>query len=373
MSRIVCLLLAGLLVTLSVYAADDTADLLATEIAKFQVNGTLEKALADLSAAGKVKILPDWQALTAAGAGPDTRVALRARGDTLQDLLGVLVLRAAAKDSPLAWYVDGQAIRITTRDNVLHHIAPSPDAPQAAVPEAAAPASTAPEVAAPPATAPKPRDAARANADGVVSFKEMPLKDVIKYFQDHTGLNIVVNWSSLEAVGIAKDTPVTLEARKLSAGCVMDLVLDNISGNRDKFERVYYVIDNGVVTIASGNSLNSKTKSIVVDVSDMLMVVPDFKGPRLDLSMNTTNMNGTGTTNTTNTNNTNTNDSTITNEPTMAEQRAKVQENLISAIKNSIGPEMWQPDGKGSITVFQGKLVITQTQLGFKLMETSVK
>jgi len=371
MSRIVCLLLAGLLVALPLYAADDTADLLAAEIAKFQVNGTFEKAVADLSAAGKVKILPDWPVLTAAGAVPDTRVALRARGETLQDLLDTLVLRAAAKDSPLAWYVDGQAIRITTQDNVVHHIAPSPDAPRAATPETAAPAPAAPEVAAPPAAAPKPRDVIRTNTDGAVSFKEMPLKDVIKYFEDHTGLNIVVNWSSLEAVGIAKDTPVTLECRKLSAGRVLDLVLDNISGNRDKFERVYYVIDNGVVTIATGNTLNSKTKSIVIDVTDMLMVVPDFKGPRLDLSMNTINGNVTGTTNTTGTDN-NT-DSTTANEPTMSEQRAKVQENLINAIKNSIGPEMWQPDGKGSITVFQGKLVITQTQLGFKLMEASVK
>lgn len=379
MSRTVCGLLAGLLVTFPLYAADGMADLLSAEIAKFQVNSNLEKAMASLSSAGKVKILPDWQALAAAGVRPTTPVAIRARGETLEKLLDTLVLRAA-KDAPLAWYVDGEAIRITTKDNVTYHRAPSPDAAVAALPEAPAEPKAAPgdADARPADKTPSPREVIRASTNREVSFKEMALKDVIRFFQAQTGLNVVVNWSSLEAVGIAKDTPVSVEAHNLSAGRVLDLVLDNISGSRDKFERVYYVIDDGVVTIATGNALNTKTKSMVMDISDLLMVVPNFKGPRLELVTNNNNNNNTGTgtgvdTGTNNTNNNTNNNETTTNEPTMAEQRAQVQENLITAIKNSIGEEMWQPDGKGSITIFQGKLVITQTLLGFKLMDSSVK
>jgi hypothetical protein len=40
-------------------------------------------------------------------------------------------------------------------------------------------------------------------------------------------------------------------------------------------------------------------------------------------------------------------------------------------LKDSIGEDMWKPDGKGSISILNGKLVISQTLLGFKLMETA--
>ena len=41
------------------------------------------------------------------------------------------------------------------------------------------------------------------------------------------------------------------------------------------------------------------------------------------------------------------------------------------AIKDSIGQDMWAPDGKGTISLFGSKLVISQTLLGYKLMETA--
>jgi len=34
---------------------------------------------------------------------------------------------------------------------------------------------------------------------------------------------------------------------------------------------------------------------------------------------------------------------------------------------------MWEPDGKGSIKVVGNKLVITQSLLGFKLMEKALR
>ena len=49
-----------------------------------------------------------------------------------------------------------------------------------------------------------------------------------------------------------------------------------------------------------------------------------------------------------------------------------MQETLITTIKESIGEEMWQPEGKGSIKLLRNNLIITQSLLGFKLMRETI-
>ena len=55
------------------------------------------------------------------------------------------------------------------------------------------------------------------------------------------------------------------------------------------------------------------------------------------------------------------------------ELKKKQQEAVVESIKATIGKEMWEPDGKGSIKVVGNKLVITQSLLGFKLMEKALR
>jgi hypothetical protein len=181
-----------------------------------------------------------------------------------------------------------------------------------------------------------------------------------------------VNWKSLEEVGVTKTTPVTLQIKDVTPARALDMVLAQISGNGDKFERVYWVISDGVVTIATGNALNQDLKTRVFDVMDLLVVVPEFKGPRLQTSINNNNNSSTngdkGNTLWPNQDNTSSDKS---NTPSMTEQRAKVKDALIAAVKNSIGEDMWKPDGKGSISIVNGKMLIAQTALGYKLMESA--
>ena len=51
----------------------------------------------------------------------------------------------------------------------------------------------------------------------------------------------------------------------------------------------------------------------------------------------------------------------------------EVKEGLIAIIKASIGEDMWQDQGKGSIRIFGNRLIISQTTLGFKLLDKSLR
>ena len=55
------------------------------------------------------------------------------------------------------------------------------------------------------------------------------------------------------------------------------------------------------------------------------------------------------------------------------EQKKKHHEKVVNTIKNMIGQDMWEPEGKGSIRVLNNKLVISQTLLGFKMLEQALR
>jgi hypothetical protein len=53
--------------------------------------------------------------------------------------------------------------------------------------------------------------------------------------------------------------------------------------------------------------------------------------------------------------------------------RQQVNDALIAVIKQSIGEDMWQPTGKGDVKLLGTRLVITQTPLGFRLLEQAFR
>jgi len=366
----VVLLCVGLLPVCVALAAEapapsDPASAMKREIAKLAVNAPLKDALTQFEKLAGVKIEADWAALAAAGVKPDAKVTLSLTSITGEKALDLMLNQVAAKNAPLAWYVDRDIIRISTQMRALYRNRVAEAISSSARPQ--------PKVAAP---------AARE-----FNFDNIPLEDVLNFFKDLSGVNFHVNWKSLELVNIDRKTPITLKASNISVARAMDLVLDDIGAGKSKYDRVYWVINDAVVEIATGTVLDKDLKTKVYDVTDLLMVVPNFVGPRINLAVagspnstgsNTTssNSNTSGNNSFWGTNNTNTgnagsgsNSASGTEETNIVEERQKLRDNLIGAVKESVGSDMWQPEGKGSIRLLGNKLLISQTLLGFKLME----
>ncbi|MFP4104808.1 MAG: hypothetical protein ACLFVU_01865, partial [Phycisphaerae bacterium] len=132
-----------------------------------------------------------------------------------------------------------------------------------------------------------------------------------------------------------------------------------------------------VVEIATGTVLSKKMETRTYDIRDLLTVVPNFKGPRIDLttstSLSTDDDDDDDEDNWFEDDDDDDDDDRSEEEGSMAEQREKIKGNLVAIIKQTIGKEFWEPIGKGSVRVFRGKLIITQSLLGFKLMEESIR
>jgi len=329
----------------------------------------LSRVLRRYSDLSGLTVQADWASLKEVGITKDTPVTLKARRLSFEKLLDLTLNSIAPSRHPLSWYLTGRTVIVSTQMRVLLRDRP-----------VLRPARVTRSVRATRRT--RARTGFRPPKE--INFEEIPLKDALDFLRDVAGVNFHVNWRSLEATGISKDTPISLKARGISIGRALDLVLDQLNVGRDRFSSIYWVVDGGVVRIATGEALNRTTKVRVIDISDLLMVVPNFKGPEVSLggfgnnasnnaSSFSTGSSGGGIFDTGSTSGTNTSSGTSdTTDENMAEQRQRKRDTIVQIIMDAIGEDMWQPTGKGSIRILNSKLVISQTPLGFKLLEEAL-
>ena len=337
------------------------------KIRKILIKDSLPGAIAKCASLAGVKIEVDWPALKAAGVKDTTKVVLRLSDVPVGELLDLTLVQVQTKGNALAWYIDKDVVRVTTQRRLMHR--------DLAVPGMSSSSA---------ARRRRPRRRPRIKK---WAFDNVAASDVFEVVRQNTGVNIHINWRSLEVIGIQKDTPITLRASNISTARALDLITNELSGSRDKLEQVYWLVDEGVLTIATGTALNRHTFTRVFYVADLLTVIPNFRGPRSrtgssgrrsgsgsdsfdasGIGMRTDVLDsgvslGTGS-------GSRSSRSEITD---ITEERKKIRENLTNIIKVSIGEEMWHPQGQGSVQFLRNKMVISQTKLGFLLMGKALK
>ncbi len=328
--------------------APDATTAITKTVPRANFSSTLAHAIAELSLEGKVRIAVDWENLRPLGVTPETPVALQAKNATIEHLLDATLAKVAPKGVPLAWYIRSNIVYVTTQPGAMG---------QTLLKIGLAVPTTRPE---------KQKSVTRFVAKPIpIDFNETPLSDVIAYYRQTTNLTFSVNWRSLEQVQITGDTPVTVKANNISLARSLDLVLDEVSGLRSRFERLYWLVDEGMIRIATGAAFNTRISTRTYDVTDLMMRVPNMPGKPMSLTFKAPSGSGAGGRSL----------SVGPGGPPRHQGRlekpptkSQIAQQLINSIKNSIGPDMWSPDGKGTISVRRGRLIISQTPLGYKLL-----
>lgn len=95
-----------------------------------------------------------------------------------------------------------------------------------------------------------------------------PLNEVLKQIRDRTGVNMVIDWRSLEAAGIASDAPVSmLPLKNLTARRVLRQVLAEAGGGNIKLR---FEADDGIIVISTDDNLSRFSFTRVYDIRDIL-------------------------------------------------------------------------------------------------------
>lgn len=186
-------------------------------------------------------------------------------------------------------------------------------------------------------------------------FDGVALNDAIDFLRDVSGANITVNWKALSEQGVTPDAPLTLKLRNVSLRKGLDLVLSE-AGAGDKLG---WTTDQNVVEISTRELIDSKMYTRVYPIEDLLLLVPDFAGPRISLTEN----GGTGSGNSGSSSGTSSSSENILETPPPEEKpktRAERADELVSLIRDVIRPEIWvENGGTAAIRYWNGNLIVT--------------
>ncbi len=148
-----------------------------------------------------------------------------------------------------------------------------------------------------------------------VDFDDIELEDVIQFLRDISGVSIHMKYSALNAAGITKATTVNVHLQEVTLEKVLRVVLEDVGAAAP----LGYVVDGGVISIATDDDLATKTIVRVYDVRDLILTKSRSVG------------------------------------------RQALVDNLIDMFKVTVAPDSWQNVNEVGIAEMGDQLVITQT------------
>jgi hypothetical protein len=222
--------------------------------------------------------------------------------------------------------------------------------------------------------APSPAVAQRTNAarhlldvnQPDLRFTDVTLSDALDYVRDTAGVNLVVDWKSLEAANIDRNTLINLHLHNVSLRKALTMLLNEAgAGNLLTF----YVQDN-IVQITTSAKADTILYTMVYPVGDLLVQVPNFQvsdvsgaAGSLSSGSSSTTIGGSSTSaggglggGSSGSSNFSSSSGNTANTQTTAQMGA----DLVALIKNTIRPEIWKDNGGiASIVFFHNSLIVT--------------
>ncbi|KKL87041.1 hypothetical protein LCGC14_1938690, partial [marine sediment metagenome] len=113
-----------------------------------------------------------------------------------------------------------------------------------------------------------------------LDFGGIAFGDVIQFVRDVSNVNIHVKWEALRQVNIDQKTQVNVKLVQVSVEKALRTILDDVGG----VNPLGYVVDEGVISVSTKDDLSRQTVTRVYDIRDLIVRVPDFRGPRINLS-----------------------------------------------------------------------------------------
>jgi hypothetical protein len=177
----------------------------------------------------------------------------------------------------------------------------------------------------------------------------IPFSDAIDFLRDIAGVNIHVDWKTLQAANITKDTLINLNLHDVSAQKILNLILTE-AGPGDVLT---YFIDQNVIEITTRAQADSQMITVVYYVQDLLQPNPSFNYTISNINSGSAQVTGGG--------GGGGGQSLTTGQNGQQTQTAEqVGQNLIKLIETVVRPEIWRDNGgQATMDIWNGNLIVT--------------
>jgi hypothetical protein len=197
-----------------------------------------------------------------------------------------------------------------------------------------------------------------------LKLSDVPLSDALDYIRDTTETNMVVDWKSLEAVNVDRNTLVNVRLHNVTLRKALSIILNEAgAGNLLTF----YVQDN-VLEITTQAKADTVLYTMVYPVEDLLMVTPNFTLNDVNSVASSLSSGGGGTqvggssgaSQISNNNNTGSVFSSTSSNTSTGQTKQAQADALVKLIMDTVRPEVWRENGGNStIRYFNGELIVT--------------
>jgi type II secretory pathway component GspD/PulD (secretin) len=170
-----------------------------------------------------------------------------------------------------------------------------------------------------------------------VDFKDQTLDDALGFLRDFSGLNLVVDAEVYTKVS-EDQLKVTLRVKDLLLKSTLKLML-----NARELTATY---KDGVILIVPKSKVDKAVTLQIYDVRDLLVKIPDFVGPKVELVSPTAGAGG----------------PLAGAQFTIDEPRSTITEDFITEmVKSNTGDRSWDENPNASITLANGMLIVSQS------------
>lgn len=198
-------------------------------------------------------------------------------------------------------------------------------------------------------------------------FRDNSFGDVVNFIRTVSNLDVDIDWQSLENAGITQDATVTLQLKNVTLRSVLDRVIEQVSASGSS--PAGWEISDGVLRIASDEQLRKNVVTLVYDIRDLLLEVPDYgDAPEFDLqSVLQSSGSGGGGGSQSPFRDTGGNRQNNTNRRTLDERT----DELLQIVQENIDRDGWIDGGgtTGRVNKLNGNLIITNTPKNHQAIE----
>jgi hypothetical protein len=178
------------------------------------------------------------------------------------------------------------------------------------------------------------------------------LSDALDYISSISGANFNIDWKSLEAANISKQTLINLNLHSIRLDKLLTMVLNEAAGG----DTLTWYVDGNIIEITTREVSDKKLITVVYYVDDILLANAPFNGLITggSTSFSNTGSGGGGGTSSTALNNSSSNNATNTVNTT------QLSDGLLKLIETIEHPEVWRDNGGTTVMAYyNGNLIVS--------------
>ena len=191
-----------------------------------------------------------------------------------------------------------------------------------------------------------------------IHLEQVPAQTALDMWSLKTEIPLVINWNALEAEGIDPDAPVTLNLKRVPAQTALELILRQMHPHPVGDDKLIVQSTRWYVRILTRGEALQHSVTKLYFIGDLLMEIPNFAGPNVDLGDALSNTGAGGAGSGTGFIGDNNDDDRPEDNPA---SRAEWAEVIMDLVRSTIEPEIWDANGgeHASVRYFRNMLVVS--------------